>query len=102
MLSTVRSFIILRSTRRGFSQFFNENNHANSSGEKTKTKTKTKESKIKLFSGVYIFGEYAKEIDRSLISSSRSSHSNLKILSNCLMFNVFCLYLSTFKSYVHS
>ena len=67
-----------------------------------KTKTKAKESKMKLFSGVYIFWEYAKEIDRSLISSSRSSHSNLKIPSNCLMFNVFCLYLSTFKSYIHS
>ena len=67
-----------------------------------KTKTKTKESKMKLFSGVYIFWEYAKEIDRSLISSSRSSHSNLKIPSNCLMINVFCLYLSTFKSYIHS
>ena len=84
--------------------FFNENNHANSSGEKKRTrqnKTKTKESKMKLFSGVYIFWEYAKEIDRSLISPSRSSsYSNLKIPSNCLMINVFCTYLSTFKSYI--
>ena len=55
MLPTVRSFIILRLTRRGLSQFFNEINHAKSSGEKNKTKTKTKESKMKLFSGVYIF-----------------------------------------------
>ena len=46
MLSTVRSFIILRSTRRGFSQFFNENNHANSSGEK-KLKRKQKQKKVK-------------------------------------------------------
>ena len=53
MLSTERSFIILRSTRRGLSHFFNENNYANSSGEKNKTKTK--ESKMKLFSGVHIF-----------------------------------------------
>ena len=42
MLSTVRSFIILRSTRRGFSQFFNENNHANSSDEKRKNENKNK------------------------------------------------------------
>ena len=55
MLPTVRSFIILRLTRRELSQFFNEINHAKSSGEKNKTKTKTKESKMKLFSGVYIF-----------------------------------------------
>ena len=87
MLSTERSFIILRSTRRGLSHFFNGNNYANSSGEKNKTKTK--ESKMKLFSGVHIFWQYAKEIDRSLISSSRSSHSNLKIPSNCLMIHLF-------------
>ena len=101
MLSTVRSFIILRSTRRGLSQFFNENNHANSAGVKTKKKKRKKESKMKLFSGVYMFREYAKEIDRGLISSSRSSsYSNLKIPSNCLMINVFCTYLFTFKSYI--
>ena len=60
MLSTERSFIILRSTRRGLSHFFNENNYANSSGEKNKTKTK--ESKMKLFSGVHIFDNTLKKL----------------------------------------
>ena len=60
MLSTERSFIILRSTRRGLSHFFNENNYANSSGEKNKTKTK--ESKIRLFPGCIFFENTLKKL----------------------------------------
>ena len=62
MLSTERSFIILQSTRRGLSHFFNENNYANSSGEKNKTKTKTKESKMKIFPGCICFENTLKKL----------------------------------------